>query len=149
MGIDTDRLTYQADFQRTPISFLFNPPVGTYSGNCLTPNLCSRYSVFSGGANSSADNLETSGYIQDRWLATNRLLIEPGLRFDWDEIIRSPLFSPRLAGTYVLDSEGNTKLSAGAGIVYDATNLLLLARPSAGQRTDTFFDSSGNRQVRL
>jgi len=144
MGIDTDRLTYQADFQRTPISFLFNPPVGTYSGNCLAPNLCSRYSVFSGGANSSADNLETSGYIQDRWLATNRLLIEPGLRFDWDEIIRSPLFSPRLAGTYVLDSEGNTKLSAGTGIVYDATNLLLLARPLAGQRTDTFYDSSGN-----
>jgi len=49
-----------------------------------------------------------------------------------------------VAGTYVLDSEGNTKLSAGVGIVYDATNLLLVARPSAGQRTDTFFDSSGN-----
>jgi len=144
MGIDADRLIYHADFQRTPISFLFNPPVGTYSGDCSAPNLCSRYSVFSGGANSSADNLETSGYIQDRWLATNRLLIEPGLRFDWDEVVRSPLASPRLAGTYVLDSEGNTKFSAGVGIVYDATNLLLLARPSAGQRTDSFFDSTGN-----
>ena len=144
VGIDTDRLTYHADFQRAPISFLFNAPTGTYSGVCSTSTPCSRYSTFSGGANSSADNLETSGYIQDRWLATNRLLIEPGLRFDWDEIIRSPLVSPRVAGTYVLDSEGNTKLSAGVGIVYDATNLLLLARPSAGQRTDTFFDSSGN-----
>jgi hypothetical protein len=103
----------------------------------------SRYSVFSGGGNSSADNLETSGYMQDRWLATNRLLIEPGLRFDWDQVIRSPLLSPRLAGTYVLDSQGNTKVSAGAGIVYDATNLLLVARPSAGQRLDSFFDTGG------
>ena len=148
MGIDTDRLIYHADFQRTPISFLREGQQPLSSGDCLTvlppSNPCSRYSVFSGGANSSADNLETSGYIEDRWLATNRLLIEPGLRFDWDEIIRSPLVSPRVAGTYVLDSEGNTKLSAGVGIVYDATNLLLVARPSAGQRTDTFFDSSGN-----
>ena len=149
MGIDTDRLTYHANFERTPISFLREgqtmPPSGS---NCLTvapsSNPCSRYSVFSGGSNSSADNLETSGYVQDRWLATNRLLIEPGLRFDWDQIIRSPLLSPRLAGTYVLDSQGDTKFSAGVGIVYDATSLLLVARPSAGQREDYFFDSNGN-----
>ena len=151
MGIDADRLTYTAGFQRAPISFLRGDPPGPYPGDCLAPTPstpCSRYAVFSGGADSSADNLETSGYIQDRWLATDRLLIEPGLRFDWDEIIRSPLVSPRLAGTYVLDSEGNTKLSAGVGLAYDATNLLLLARPSAGQRTDTFFDTGG-KQVGL
>jgi len=58
--------------------------------------------------------------------------------------VRSALFSPRLAGTYVLDGEGNTKLSAGIGIVYDATSLFLVARPFAGQRADYFFDSSGN-----
>lgn len=133
MGIDTDRLIYHADFQRMPISFL------------REDQTLSRYSVFFGGGNSSTYNLEVSGYIQDRWLATNRLLIEPGLRFDWDQIIRSPLLSPRLAGTYVLDSQGNTKLSAGAGIVYDATNLLLVARPSAGQRLDDFFDASGTQ----
>jgi hypothetical protein len=145
MGVDTDRLTYHADFQRAPISFLLEGQTLPSSGDCLTvtPSPCSRYSVFSGGAHSSVDNLETSGYIQDRWLASNRLLIEPGLRVDWDEIIRSPLLSPRLAGTYVLDSQGNTKLSAGAGIVYDATNLQLVARPSAGQRVDYFFDSTG------
>jgi hypothetical protein len=144
MGIDTDRLTYHADFQRTPISFLTETPTLPYSGVCSTITPCTRYSVFSGGANSTADNFETSGYIEDRWLVTDRLLIEPGLRFDWDEIIRSPLLSPRLAGTYALDSQGNTKISAGVGTVYDATNLLLVARPSAGQRLDYFFDPSGN-----
>ena len=135
VGIDTERLTYHADFQRMPISFL------------REDQTLSRYSVFSGGGNSIAYNLETSGYIQDRWLATNRFLLEPGLRFDWDQIIRSPLLSPRLAGTYVLDSHGNTKLSAGVGIVYDATNLLLVARPSAGQRLDYFFDTTGTQVV--
>ena len=147
IGMDIDHLTYTADFRRTPISFLFEGQTLPSSGNCLmvTPSPCSRYSVFSGGGNSTADNMDTSGYIEDRWLATNRLLIEPGLRFDWDQIIRSPLLSPRLAGTYVLDSQGNTKLSAGVGIVYDATNLLLVARPSAGERLDYFFDTSGTQ----
>ena len=140
MGIDIDRLAYHADFQRTPISYLAAAPPLPYSGDCLALTTCSRYSVFSGGGYSATDNLETSGYIQDRWLATNRLLIEPGLRFDWDQIIRSPLLSPRLSGTYVLDSQGNTKLSAGAGIVYDTTNLVLVARPSAGQRLDYFLN---------
>jgi len=70
--------------------------------------------------------------------------LQPGLRFDWDEILQRELLSPRLAGTYVLDSEGNTKLSAGVGIVYDATSLFLIARPSAGERLDYFFDASGS-----
>lgn len=65
------------------------------------------------------------------------------MRLDWDEIIRHPLFSPRLAGTYVLDNSGHTKLSAGVGVVYDATDLILIARPYAGERQDYFFNSAG------
>jgi len=65
------------------------------------------------------------------------------LRLDWDEIVRTPLLSPRLAGTYVLDNSGNTKISAGIGVVYDATDLILIARPSAGERQDYFFNSAG------
>ena len=84
-----------------------------------------------------------SAYAEDRWLVTHRLLIEPGLRLDWDEIVRTPLFSPRLAGTYVFDDEGNTKLSAGIGIIYDTTNLGLIHEPFEGQRTDYFFNPKG------
>ncbi|OLC96615.1 MAG: hypothetical protein AUH86_09320 [Acidobacteria bacterium 13_1_40CM_4_58_4] len=150
LGVDLDRLDYEAQFARQPISFLregpkLPPPSDTcLTGPTATPPPCSRYSTFSGGADTTTYNFETSAYAEDRWLVTNRLLIEPGVRLDWDEIVRSVLFSPRLAGTYVLDREGNTKLSAGIGIVYDATSLFLVARPFAGQRTDYFFDSSGN-----
>ena len=77
-------------------------------------------------------------------MITNRLLIEPGVRFDWDEIVRTPLFSPRLAGTYIFDDEGNTKLSAGIGIIYDNTTLGLINQPFEGQRVDYFFDPKGN-----
>jgi len=147
LGADFDRLIYDAQFARQPISFLRqgqNPP--TAPNTCLTnvPPLdspCSRYSTFSGGLPSSTYNFESSAYAQDRWLINNRLLVESGLRLDWDEVIRRPLLSPRLAGTYVLDNSGNTKLSAGIGLVYDPTFLFLIARPFAGQRTDYFFTS--------
>jgi len=62
---------------------------------------------------------------------------------DWDEIVRQALVAPRLAGTYVLDNSGDTKVSAGIGLVYDATPIFLIARPFAGQRTDYFFGSGG------
>ena len=99
---------------------------------------------FSPGATTSTIyNSEASAYAEDRWLITNRSLIEPGLRMDWDQIVRTPLFSPRLAGTYILDDEGNTKLSAGVGIIYDTTNLGLLHQPFEGTRVDYFFNPRG------
>jgi hypothetical protein len=147
-GADIDRLVYDAQFARQPISYW---PVTTGSGACPTnssgvptlPSPCSRYSTFSGGSPSSTYNFEASAYAEDRWLITDRLLVEPGVRLDWDEIIRTPLLSPRLAGTYVLDNSGNTKFSAGIGLIYDPTLLFLIARPFAGQRTDYFFNSAG------
>jgi hypothetical protein len=145
-GGDFDRLVYDANFQRQPISFLREGQQLPANATCIdvTPSPCSRYSVFSGGGNLMTRNFESTAYAQDRWLLTNRWLVESGVRLDWDEIVRRTLFSPRLAATYVLDSEGNTKLSAGIGIVYDATSLFLIARPAAGQRLDYFFDPVGN-----
>ena len=152
-GVDLDRIDYDAQFSRQPISFLLEGETLPTGGTCFTAlnqtppqfSPCSRYSVFSGGQYSTTYNSEVSAYVEDRWLLTDRLLLEPGVRLDWDQIVRSPLFSPRLAGTYVLDNSGNTKLSAGIGVVYAATNLVLVARPLAGQSVDTFFvDSSGN-----
>ena len=153
VGADLDRLTYEAQFLRRPISFLLpgQPPAGQPPQPCATDSngvplpstTCARYSVFSEGTYSAIYNFEASAYTEDRWLVNNRLLIEPGLRFDWDEIVGTPLLSPRLAGTYTFDEEGNTKLSAGIGIIYDTTSLGLIHQPFEGQRVDYFFDSNG------
>jgi hypothetical protein len=155
VGTDLDRLNYDAQFLRNPISFLQpgQPPTGQAALPCPTDangvpiipsTTCTRYSVFSPGNYSTIYNAEASAYAEDRWLITNRLLIEPGLRFDWDELVRTPLVSPRLAGTYILDDEANTKLSAGIGIVYDNTTLGLIHQPLEGQRIDYFFNAKGD-----
>jgi len=146
VGFDLDRLRYDANYLRNPISYLREGQTLPASGNCLTvmpPSPCSRYSVFPGAPALTQYNSEVSGYAQDRWLITQRLLLEAGLRQDWDQIERHPRFSPRLAGTWVLDSSGNTKVSAGFGIFYDATSIFLIARPHAGTRIDQFFDQTG------
>jgi hypothetical protein len=142
VGIDLDRLRYDANYLRAPISYLRERQL---MGNCLTvpPSPCSRYSVFPGTPALTQHNAELSGYAQDRWLLTNRLLLEAGLRYDWDQLDRRSRLSPRFAATWVLDSSGDTKLSAGFGVFYDATAIFLIARPRAGTRIDQFFDQNG------
>jgi hypothetical protein len=150
-GADLDRLNYDAQFLRQSISFLqpalampgqtAQPCATDASGVPVVPYTCARYSSFSGGNSNTIFNTEASAYAEDRWLITHRLLIELGLRVDWDQIVRTPLIAPRLGGTYILDDESNTKLSAGIGIVYDNTTLGLIHQPFEGQRVDYFFNA--------
>jgi hypothetical protein len=145
VGVDLDRISYDAQFARQPISFLSGSNSLTSADECLMPPTvgtsfaCTRYSTFGAAPRHEQFNAEVSAYAEDRWSVTNRLLIEPGVRLDWDEIVRHADVAPRLAGTYVLDNSGNTKLSGGIGLVYDATPIFLIARPFAGTRQDCFY----------
>jgi len=146
LGVDLDGIVYDATFTRSPISYLTLtnsiPPANP--GLCLTAIQdntfpCTRYSTFTPAGLHEQDNTEVSAYFEDRWSITNRLLFEPGIRFDWDEIVHTANFAPRLAGTYVFDNSATTKISAGVGIIYESTPIFLVARPYAGSRQDTFF----------
>jgi hypothetical protein len=143
-GIDDDRLSYQRFAERAPISSLREGQTLAPGSTCLqNPSPCALYSVFQNSPQSLTYNSEAAGYVQDRWTPASRVLIEPGIRFDWDQIVRRPLLSPRLAGTYVLSNSGDTKISAGAGVTYQSTNLSLVALPLGGTRQDYFFNQAG------
>jgi len=150
IGVDLDRITYDAEFARQPISFLTGTDTGNIAGDeCFTAPQnknfpCTRYSTFTRAPLHYQYNAEVSAYAEDKWRVNNRFLIEPGVRLDWDEIVGHPNVAPRLAGTYVLDDSGNTKLAAGIGLVYDETPVFLIARPYAGTRQDTFFNVNPN-----
>jgi hypothetical protein len=149
VGVDVDHLTYDATFTRQPISFLSGTNTLASANECLTAVQnaqfpCTRYSTFTPAGLHEQDNTEASAYVEDRWSITNRLLFEPGIRFDWDDIVHAANFAPRLAGTYVLDNSGTMKISAGIGLIYESTPLFLIARPYAGSRQDTFFSVNPN-----
>lgn len=144
VGVDLDRIDYDAQFFRRPISYLTDSHPLTSPDLCFTAPQdktfpCTRYSAFTLAPLHEQYNSEVSAYAEDRWSITNRLLVEPGVRLDWDSLIHRSDVAPRLAGTYVLDNSGNTKLSAGIGLIYESTPIFLIARPYAGSRQDTFF----------
>jgi Carboxypeptidase regulatory-like domain/TonB dependent receptor len=146
VGVDLDRISYDAQFARAHYSFLSDSHVVESSSPdlCLSAPQdntfpCTRYSTFGPAPLHEEYNSEISGYVEDRWSITNRLLVEPGIRFDWDSLIHRSDFAPRLAATFVLDNSATTKLSAGIGLLYEATPMFLIARPYAGSRQDTFF----------
>ena len=147
LGLDLDRLSYNAQFLRRPIVYLTAGVTSSQPSDiCFTAvqsvNFpCTRYSTFTPAPPHNQYNSEVSAYVEDRWSLTNRLLIEPGLRLDWDQIVRHAEIAPRLAGTYVLDNSGETKLSAGIGLIYESTPIFLIARPYAGTRQDIFFNT--------
>jgi hypothetical protein len=131
-GLYVDHIGFYQDILRSPVNYL------------REDRTLLRQSTFPPIASYSHNNVEAGTYGQDRWSPRAGLLIEPGLRFDWDEIIRRPLFSPRLAAVYSPPrAEGNTKISAGVGLYYEHTQLEYLTRALAGIRYDTYYAADG------
>ena len=135
-GIEIDHISSDETVSRAPVNYLRE------DGTLL------RQSVFPAQAPFSLHNLETGAYLQDRWLTTHGLLVESGLRFDWDEIIRAPLFAPRIALVYSPPgAESKTKISAGIGLYYEHTQLEYLTRALAGIRYDTYYAPDGTTPI--
>jgi hypothetical protein len=128
-GVDLDQINFGEELTRSPISYL------RQDGTLL------RLSTFPAQAPFNRNNFEVGSYVQDRWLPRAGLLLETGLRFDWDEIIRRPLYSPRIAAVYTPGA--NTKLSAGVGLYYEHTQLPYLEEALAGVRYDTYYAPDG------
>jgi hypothetical protein len=131
MGVDIDRLSDYQEYNRRP--YLVERTDGTLS----------RSVSFTNAPSFTRYNVETGGYAQDRWAPMQRLLVEPGIRFDTDEIVHGVAVSPRIASTFLLTHNGDSKLSFGIGIYRDPSSLDILTRSLTGTRTDLFYDATG------
>ena len=134
-GADLDQINFGERVTRSPIRYLRE------DGTLL------RLSTFPEVDPFSRNNFDVGAYIQDRWVPRKGLLLETGLRFDWDEIVRRPLFSPRIAATYAPDSSANTKLAGGIGLYYEHTQLQYLEESLAGMRYDTYYAPDGTTPI--
>jgi len=130
-GIDVDHIGFDQAVTRAPVNYL------------REDRSLLRRSTFLPVSPFERHNVEAGAYVQDRWAPRTGALIEPGLRFDWDEIIRRPLFSPRIAAVLTPSRHKDTKLSAGIGVYYEHTQLEYLERALAGVRNDTYYLPDG------
>ncbi len=116
-GIDVDRLDYSQGATRTGYDLY------GVSNNLL------RSVTFAGNGYFSRPNLTASSYVTDHWQVRPSLVVELGVREDWDEILRRWLWSPRTAFSYSPFKSGSTRISGGFAVLYDPTILQLFARP--------------------
>ncbi len=132
-GIDLNHIGFGEEVTNAPVNYLRE------DGTLL------RQSVFTVAPPFTRHNVELSAYAEDHWNShlLSGLLIEPGLRFDWDEILRHPLFSPRIAFVYAPGRLPSTKISAGVGVYYDQTQLGYLEDALTGSRYDTYYEADG------
>jgi len=127
VGGRADRVLYRADIDRGAVQFVDG------TGALL------RQITFSNSPGFSLGTLESSAFLQDRWTPVQRVIIEPGVRWDHDSFLQRDFFSPRIAGTVLIHEASETKISAGIGIYYDRSNLALASNAPQGFRTDAFF----------
>lgn len=131
-GVDVDHIGFDEAVMRAPVNYLRED--GTLS----------RQSTFPVFAPFTRHNMEVGAFVQDRWTPHQGLLLEPGVRFDVDEVVRRPEIAPRLAAVYAPPAlRGKTKVSAGAGLYFEHTQLEYLERAFAGIREDTYFGADG------
>jgi len=99
--------------------------------------------TFSASPTFNQDLFAGSVYLQDRWSPVMPFLLESGIRFDEDDLLHRALFSPRVAATWMVTRDNQTKVSAGIGLYYDRADLDKLTRPLAGTREDIFYAADG------
>jgi outer membrane receptor protein involved in Fe transport len=121
----THQLKFGIDFEREA----FHQQVVRHDYEVLREdNSVARYVQFVGSPFQARKNFESAQYIQDRWTPREGLLLEAGLRTEWNEIVRDLEVAPRFSMAWAPGFLRNTKFSAGWGVYYDAISLGLVTR---------------------
>ncbi len=115
-GVDADRVTYYQLADRRPVEF--------YRSDLTL----SRRVEYTGSGELRRRNFEAAAYVQDTWKPLARLVVESGVRADWDQITRRTVLSPRVSFALAPPRTEHTKITAGFGIFHDALNLRVLSR---------------------
>lgn len=132
-GADLDHINFGETQTAAPVNYLRE------DGTLLRQSTFPSFSPF------LRHNADYGAFLEDQWNANTPkgLVVDPGIRFDWDEIVRRPLLSPRIAMVYAPGSTPHTELSAGIGVYYEHTQLEYLIEALDGARSDVYYDATG------
>jgi hypothetical protein len=106
-----------------------------------------RQSTFAGPASPQATNTQAGGYAQDNWSPTKRLVLQGGVRTDWDRFTQSAMLEPRLSGNVLPFGDDSAKFSLGWGIYNAPLNLSVIEQALDQSQIDIFFNSAGTVPV--
>lgn len=145
VGANIASLTYSLSTTRGEIQALNAFAAdGTACTSTLQPGCLARQSTFSGIANPYLSNTQAGAYAQDTWSISKYLVVQAGLRTDWDRFTQSAMPGPRLAANVLPFGDDTSKISVNWGIYNAPLNLSLIGQALDQQQIDTFFGPGGN-----
>src|ERR1700687_4882219 len=98
-----------------------------------------RRTIFAGPSDFELSNKQAGAYVQDTWRITKPLILQVGVRTDWDEIVHAAMIEPRIALNVLPFPSESAKLSLALGIYNQPLNLSLLGQAMDQQEIDTFY----------
>ena len=107
-------------------------------------NSVSQKTTFSGPSQFRLSNTQMGAYAQDSWRVARPLLVQFGLRADWDRLVQQAAVGPRVVVNILPLRDDRAKLALSWGIFYQPLDLVLWSQALDQQRSDVFYDSSGN-----
>lgn len=134
------QVRFGVDFQRDS----FRQETNRHDYRVLRTDMTvARQVTFAGSRFQHRHNFQGSQYIVDQWTPREGLVVEAGLRADWDQVVRDFLWSPRISAAWAPAALRDTKFSAGYGIFYDALSLGTLTHHQDQISYSTFFERDG------
>ena len=128
------------DFQRSA----FEQDVARHDYRVLrTDGSTARSVYFSGAGKLARNNFESVLYGDDRWTLREGLVVELGLRADYDQLVRNLLLSPRFSSAWAPAWAMDTKIAAGFGVFNDPLSLGMLTRHQDQVSVATFYSRDG------
>jgi len=92
-------------------------------------------------------NTEVGLYAQDSWRLARPLLLQVGLRTDWNRLIQDAVVEPRLSANILPFRDDRAKLAVAWGVYYQPIDLAVWGQSLDQQRMDVLFDATGTNPV--
>ncbi|HEY2546516.1 MAG TPA: hypothetical protein VGI46_10650, partial [Candidatus Acidoferrum sp.] len=144
VGANAAGLTYSLSSERGEIQALNAVATDqTICTSALQPGCLVRQTTFSGNANPYLSNTQAGAYAQDTWSFSKYLVLQAGIRTDWDRFTQSAMAGPRASANILPFADDTSKISIGWGIYNAPLNLSAIAQAQDQQQIDTFYDPTG------
>jgi len=130
-GLDADLKRYDGDFHRTGYELI------GLSGQILSQT------NFVGPGSFGVRDTEIASWVQDTWRLSKRFQINAGLREDWDELVSSLGWSPRIAFSWAPFRDGHTRIAGGYSLTHDEVPLDPFGRVLDQSAVTTVYNANG------
>jgi hypothetical protein len=145
-GANVAGLVFHQSAQRGEIDVLRAATPAPNPMPCTSPATSGceeRRTTFTGTATPQLSNTQAGAYAQDTWSFNKYLVLQAGLRTDWDRFTQSAMAAPRVSANVLPFGDDRAKFSLGWGIYNAPLNLALIGQVFDQQQVDTFYNSAG------